>query len=95
MKVEGIEVNTKIYVNNVKMREEELITLENWVKFNRIEPGQKLKLWWKEKEYWKTEIIWVGNCTPYIQPTENDGVIDWNFNSDICKRYIIEVHRSN
>ena len=89
MKIDGIEANTKIYENGKLTREEELITLGNWVKFGRLKPGQKLTLWFRnEKDLWKTKDIFVGDCTPYCRPTTNDGGLGWDWEDD---RYIIEV----
>lgn len=92
MKIDGTEMTTKIYENNKLVREEELITLGNWVKYGRLCPGQKLTLWWKNKEdLWTTKFIYVGDCTPYCQPTTDDGGIGWDWEGAICKKYVIEV----
>ena len=33
----------------------------------------------------------VGDCAPYIRPTENDGAIGWNFKEDYCKLKVLRV----
>jgi hypothetical protein len=38
------------------------------------------------------EEIWIGDTTPYIRPTTNDGGIGWSWNDGPCTKHVLEIH---
>jgi len=85
---------TVVYTRS-NTRIEKLITLGEWVEFERLQVGQKILLGEVDPATGISKnrrTIFVGDCTPYTQPTTNDGGIGWSYDSDICKLYVLEVH---
>ena len=94
------KVNTNTYNNKHEhVRTEKLLTLAEFIQFGRLKPGQKImigevgreKTGLKREFSTNTETFWVGHATEYHSPSDNDGGFGWNFESDICKKYVIEV----
>ena len=60
------------------------MTLAKFMKTGRMEPGQYIKVV-------GAAPFWVGDCTPFHEPSENDGGFGWGnkYNTDLL---ISEVH---
>lgn len=50
------------------------IMLGDYIKLGHLQPGQTLFI----TDGNSTETLFVGNCTSYIQPTNNNGGIGWD-----------------
>lgn len=89
---------TNIYKNGDFVRREKALTLEEYVKIGRLVPGQYLSLGEVKtdrdgREYHtNSEGFWVGDCTPYHQPSNSDGEIGWDYDAPIMKKIVLEVH---
>lgn len=57
------------------------IPLSDFLKLNKLEPGMKITLDLKTER----RVLIVGNCTPFMQPSNSDGEVgwDWDFWKDI------------
>lgn len=81
-----------------KPRQEKLCTLLEYVQMSRLEPGHKLLLVEITKDAsgrecsCNAETLYVGNCTPYIQPTTSDGEEGWDYSHPRMKKFVLEIH---
>ena len=100
--ITGVEVssfNTTIFSRN-KARHEKLCTLLEYLKMGRLEPGQKILIAEVKKDVngrehsSHTETLYVGNCTPYIQPSTSDGGEGWDWKHPRMSKFVLEVHES-
>ena len=90
---------TKLYHNDKLVHSEKLCTLLEWVSsLNRLEPGQKIYIGdiindsnGKECST-NTEILYVGDCTPYHQPSLGDDEIGWDYKHPRMKKFVLEVY---
>lgn len=57
-------------------------TLGDLIKLQDLSPGMLIHL--------DGYSVLVGDCTPFIRPTDNDGGIGWDFNEDYC---LLRVNR--
>ena len=72
-----------------------LMTLLQWVETGNLNPGQCLLIGDMKGDYTShRETIWIGHATPYIQPTENDGGIGWDYDDPMMKKYLLEVYEN-
>ena len=72
-----IHTTTNIYHDGEHIRQEKALTLEEYVKYGRLNPGQYILV--GEIKYHRdcechtnTEGFWVGDCTPYHQPSDRN-----------------------
>ena len=96
-----MNINTNTYKNGVYVRTEKLLTLGEYVKFGRLKVGQCLLIGEAItrgigiKQEWfttNTKSIWIGDATPYHTISKSDGGFGWDYNSDICQKYVLEIH---
>lgn len=92
---------TNIYNKKGELvRSEGLVTLRKWVMMGRLKSGQKLLIGNIEEHGGRDEgelhthtlSFWVGDCTPHIQRTTNDGGIGWDYNDPQMKKFVLEVY---
>lgn len=82
------------------IRSEKPITLKEYIELNReFKPGMHFTLVernfnteGKPETHNGWESFYVGNCTPYLNPTTNDGGIGWDMNHPRMAKYISEIH---
>lgn len=79
------------------IRSEKLCTLLDYVKMERLKPGQELFIGGVKEEdgiecSFGTESIWIGLATPFHKPSENDGEIGWNYNNPRMNKFVLEVY---
>jgi len=72
---------------------EKLLTLAEFIQFSRLKPGQRILLGEVNNEgySYNTQSLWIGDATIYNGPTtaSDEG---WDWNSTLCKKYVIEVN---
>lgn len=83
--------------SNNLMRQEKDCTLKEFIQMGRLKPGLLIFLVNRKSlgdkfVHIDGETIVVGNCTPYIQPSEHDGGIGWDFNHPRMEKIVTEVH---
>jgi hypothetical protein len=78
-----------------KIIQEKLCTLEEYIKMNRLEAGQIILLGRIDKNdcSYNGQTLIVGNCTPSSQPSAKDYGSEWNFDAELVKLYVLEVHK--
>lgn len=77
---------------NTLLREEKGCTLQEFIEMGRLEPGQVLHLVDHVKGHTNPETLFVGNCTPFHQPIENDCGIGWT-DPNLLAKSIIEIYQ--
>jgi len=93
-----MKTTTGIYENRCYVRSEKAMTLEEYVKFGRLNPGQYIYLCEVKADddgrevHTNIESFWVGDCTPYHKPSKNDGGFGWNYSDPMMKKIVLEVH---
>lgn len=90
--------HTTVFGRN-KTRHEKLCTLLEYVQMGRLEPGTRLHIVEigevNGRECSKnTETLYVGNCTPYMQPSTSDGEEGWDWKHPRMSKFVLEVHES-
>lgn len=94
----NMTTTTNIYKNQKFIRREKALTLEEYVKMGRLEPGQYIHLAEVKADsdgrecHTNSEGFWVGDCTPYHQPSDSDGEIGWDYNVPTMKKIVLEIH---
>lgn len=87
---------TITYPSNSKdnPRQEKLVTLKEFVQMGRLVVGQCLYIGDVDEKGLSsnTENIWIGDATPYHEPSTSDGGFGWNYDNPTMKKYVIEVH---
>ena len=83
----------KIFDRDVLIRTIDSVSLAEYMHIYKLEPGQQIFLTkFEDGEYVPSRDFWVGDATPYHEPSTNDGGFGWSYESDICKEYVSEVH---
>lgn len=86
--------------NKNEARYEKPCTLLEYLKMNRLKPGQKLYIAEIKPDASGTEcssnseIIYVGNCTPYHQPNTDSGNEGWDWNHSRMSKFVLEVYEN-
>lgn len=86
--------------NNVGTRtfEQKACTLEQYITAGKARPGTYIVIATVKqdkngKEYCcNAEHIWIGNCTPYHEPSTSDGGFGWGTDHPRMKKFVIEIH---
>jgi hypothetical protein len=89
------KIKTNIFHKGEFVRSEGLVTLSEWISNDRLEPGQHISVSdinEKEGSMFNHESFYVGNCTPYMMPSNNDGGIGWDFDDPMMEKYVTEVN---
>lgn len=71
-----------------KYHQEKPLTLGEFIEPDRLKAGQRITV---DDEHDNRETFWIGHATVYHCPSTNDGGFGWLFDSEICKKYIVEV----
>ena len=70
---------------------QEAMTFRNWLaNTNQIKPGTFIVL--GENDGNMTESFVIGDCTPYMQPSNNDGCMGWDDSHPRFDEWVLEVH---
>ena len=92
--------HTSIFKKEKWVRSEKICTLKDFLAMGRLKPGQSILIGEISKdsngrEYsCNTEVLYVGNCTPYHQPSMTDAEIGWDNNDSRMSKYILEVYEN-
>lgn len=69
------------------------MTLREYVELGRLKVGHLLILHnLKDGNFNCSYRIFIGDATPYIMPTDNDGGIGWDLSDPQMKDQIVEIY---
>lgn len=89
---------TDTYLNGQRINQEKLCTLKEFLEMGRLKIGQKLHLAKIEKDKsgvdisFDAEDVWIGDATPYHEPSTHDAGFGWDRDSNLCKKFVTEIH---
>lgn len=86
------ELITKIYINDCEQSPElvDAMTFRDWLSENKLLPGMFIVL--GDENGNMTESFIIGDCTMYMQPSNNDGGIGWDDSHPRFDHWVLEVH---
>lgn len=86
-------MKTFFYNNRRIVRSEKALTLKKYVELGRLEAGQYILIGeMDEKGTRNTQGFWIGDATPYHEPSIGDGGFGWDYNAPMMALYVIEVN---
>lgn len=85
---------TTTFHKNTFVFAEKQLTLKEYCQLGRIKPGQQLYLADVDSSGCTRngKTIWIGDATPYIIPTTNDGGIGWDLNDPLMAKAVVEIY---